>query len=168
MRRAAVLVVLAFAACGGDDGPVASTTPTPTPAATAVGCGKYCQQAGGYGGGEEGKSLMRIKTKGTVAVKDGALPIEVTCLTDDPCRGAVMVSMGDDVGFDKIPRGDLLVDGKTSATILVAMTKSALKALETAGGRMRASIFADYGDPKCPPGSILPCVAFRDVTITSE
>jgi hypothetical protein len=29
------------------------------------------------------------------------------------------------------------------------------------------TIFADYGDPECPPGSILPCVAVADVTVVS-
>jgi hypothetical protein len=157
MRSAVVLLALAFAACGDEPAP----TPTPEPVATAVGCGKYCQQAGGYGGGEDGEYLMRVETKGAVPLTDGALAVELTCLTADPCRGAILLS--DRRGY--VGRGDMVVDGKATRTIPVPLFKRALKAIDKAG-RLRVTIFADYGNPDCPPGSVLPCVAFADVTVT--
>jgi len=135
-------------------------TPTPTPEATveAVGCHQYCQQAGGYGGGAEGRLYMRVETSGTVVPLSGALPIEVTCLLPHACRGAILVSASSP-SFADVGRADLSVEGKSTATIAVPLSEAGLDALDNKRGRLPVEIIADYGNPECPPRSILPCVA---------
>jgi hypothetical protein len=161
----AVTAIVA-SACGSDG----EATPAPAPTASGevgpqrLGCGEYCQNAGGYGGGDEGEFLMRIETRGQVAPIDDAVPVELTCLTNAPCKGAILIS-GPSPDFIDVGRSDLLVEGDATATIAVPMLPEAIAALERGGGRLRVEIFADYGNPECPPESILPCVAVRDVVI---
>jgi hypothetical protein len=160
----AVSAVVA-AACGsdGEEPPLAGTA-SEEPAPERLGCGAYCQNAGGYGGGEEGEVLMRIETRGRVAPVDGTVPVGLTCLRSEPCKGAILISAGAP-DFVDVGRSDLQVDGGSTATIAVPMSPEAIAALERGGGRLATSVIADYGDPKCPPGSILPCTAVRDVVI---
>ena len=129
-----------------------------------LGCGAYCQNAGGFGGGEAGKILMRIETRGRVAPVDGAVPVELTCLLTKPCKGAILVDSSSPE-FIQVGRSDLLVEGASTTTIAVPISSDAIAALQRGGGRLRVSIIADYGDPECPQGSILPCTANRDVVI---
>lgn len=185
-RRLAALILVtclaavALPACGSDSGdstqsqndptptptatstltPTPTPTPTPSPEATAesLGCHQYCQQAGGYGGGEEGKVYMRVETSGTVVPISGALPIEVTCLLPNGCRGALLV-YSPSPPFADVGRSDLDVEGKGTATIAVPISEAGLDALDSKGGRLRVEIIADYGNPECPPRSILPCTA---------
>jgi hypothetical protein len=170
-RRSLVAILCAVtavvpAACGsdGDEAPAPAPTGSEKVAPTRLGCGVYCQNAGGYGGGEEGKILMRIETRGRVAPVDDAVPVELTCLLSGPCRGAILISSSSP-DFVEVGRSDLLVEAESTATIAVPMFHDAITALQRGGGRLRAHIIADYGNPECPPGSLLPCIATRDVVI---
>jgi hypothetical protein len=170
-RRSIVLILcavtaIALAACGsdGEDTPPPADTVSEEVEPQRLGCGAYCQNAGGYGGGEEGKILMRIETRGRVAPVDDSVPVELTCLLSQPCQGAILIG-GSSPDFIDVGRSDLLVEGESTATIAVPMFPDAIAALERGGGRLGVRIYADYGDPECPPESILPCVATRDVLI---
>jgi predicted small secreted protein len=184
MRRHSLLTALCVAtamvvaACGSDgeesgcgehcQNAGAPAAPAPTTSEEAVshrlGCGTYCQNAGGYGGGEAGKVLMRIETHGRVAPVGGAVPVELTCLLTRPCKGAILID-GASPDFIEVGRSDLLVEGGSTTTFGVPISPDAIAALKRGGGRLRLSIIADYGDPECPQGSILPCTANRDVVI---
>ena len=184
MRRWSLLVALCSAtavgasACGSDGeesagcgehcenagAPAAPAPPASKVEPQRIGCGTYCENAGGYGGGQAGKILMRIETRGRVAPVGGAVPVELTCLLSTPCKGAILIdSSAPD--YIEVGRSDLLVDGGSTTTIGVPISPEAIAALQRGGGRLRVSIIADYGDPECPPGSILPCTANRDVVI---
>jgi hypothetical protein len=160
------VAAVAPAACGSDAEEPPARTPTASEevAPQRLGCGEYCQHAGGYGGGAEGEILMRIDTRGRVAPVHDAVPVELTCLLSEQCKGAILV-FGSEPEFVEVGRSDLLVEGGSTATIAVPMFPDAIAAVARGGGQLRAHITADYGDPECPPGSILPCTADRDVVI---
>jgi hypothetical protein len=147
---------------GAPAAPVRSTASDAEP--QRLGCGTYCQNAGGYGGGEAGKILMRIETRGGVAPVGGAVPVELTCLLNRPCKGAILIDSSSPE-FLEVGRSDMLVEGGSTTTIAVPISPDAIAALQRGGGRLRVSIIADYGDPECPRASILPCTANRDVVI---
>jgi hypothetical protein len=160
------LIVVVPAACGsdGEGAPAPARTASEEMAPKRLGCGVYCQNAGGYGGGEEGEIFMRVETRGRVAPVDDAVPVELMCLLSEPCMGAILI-FSSSPDFVEVGRSDLLVEGESTATIAVPMFPDAIAALERGGGRLRVHITADYGNPECPPGSILPCTADRDVVI---
>jgi hypothetical protein len=107
---------------------------------------------------------MRIETRGRVAPVGGAVPVELTCLLSTPCKGAILI-ITSSPDFIEVGRSDLQVEGGSTTTIAVPISPDAIAALQRGGGRLRVSIIADYGDPQCPQGSILPCTANRDVVI---
>jgi hypothetical protein len=158
------LAAVVHAACGSDseEAPAPAGTASEEVAPKRLGCGVYCQNAGGYGDGGGGEILMRIETRGRVAPVDGAVPVELTCLLSKPCKGAILISSSPPDSVE-VGRSDLLVEGGSTATIAVPMSLDAIAALERGGGRLRAYITADYGDPECPPGG--PCIAIRNVVI---
>jgi hypothetical protein len=160
------LAAVGPAACGtdGEEAPAPAGTASEEVAPKRLGCGVYCQNAGGYGGGEEGGILMRIETRGRVAPVDGAVPVELTCLLSKPCKGAIIIS-SKPPEFVDVGRSDLLVERGSTTTIAVPMSADAIAALERGGGRLPVHVIADYGNPECPPGSLLPCIATRDVVI---
>jgi hypothetical protein len=175
MTRRSLIVVLCAAmgivssSCGSDDeqankAPAPAPTAAETVASQRLGCGEYCQNAGGYGGGEDGEILMRIETHGHVAPVENGVPVELTCLLSEPCKGAILIDASSP-DFVEVGRSDMLVDGGSTATLTVPMLADGLAALERGGGRLRVEIIADYGDPECPPGSILPCTATGAVVI---
>jgi hypothetical protein len=101
---------------------------------------------------------MRVETKGTVVPVAGAVPVEVTCLAPDGCRGAILVGAAAPP-FTEIGRSDLSVAGESSTTIGVPISEAGRRALEGRPGGLAVQIIADYGDPECPPRSLEPCTA---------
>lgn len=59
-----------------------------------LGCGEYCLQAGGYGGGGT-PNMTKILTTQVTALPDGTVPITVQCLFEQPCLGALLLDSGD-------------------------------------------------------------------------
>jgi hypothetical protein len=136
-----------------------------------LGCHQYCEQAGGYGGGQAGRpatDFVRIRTTGEVAPVHGALPIQVTCLTPSPCRGAILLdpTLPGDLDLVNVGRSDLDVQGGTTTTIAVPMSPEALHAVRSRDqGHFPVDVIADFGDPKCPGDSELPCTAVQRIVI---
>jgi hypothetical protein len=150
----ALLALLALLlGCGESPAPEAIATATAEP--EVAGCGTYCRQAGGYGGGDDGKPAEAFLTigAGPVTVTDGAIPIEITCKWTEPCKGAIMIW----ADLTELGRADLLVEAGETATILVPANVT--EAVD-------AEVSADFGDPHCPPDSLLPCVAVATRLIT--
>ena len=118
-----------------------------------LGCHQYCQQAGGYGGGGPPvPKLMRIVTTGTVAaLKDGTVPIELSCVFARPCSGALLlnsVSTGPTQAIDVQGRSDLLVAAHGTRTIGVLLSPGSLGLLRA--GRVKVSVTADSGQTVSP------------------
>jgi hypothetical protein len=73
-----VLALLAVVGCGGSS------------SVSHLGCGQYCQQAGGYGGAPAGRRVIDVLTTGTVVpLSDGTVPVELHCVIPVPCQGAL-------------------------------------------------------------------------------
>jgi hypothetical protein len=181
---AAVMCLLGtgLAACGADDhSPTTGTSPQVSdkappavPAAASLGCHQYCQQAGGYGGGEAGRpatDFVRIRNARTGFLRGGALPVTVTCLQATLCRGAILLSPASTSDIDVIEfgRSDLDVGGNRTRTIAVPITPRAIRAVRARHrGRFPVDVLVDFGNPSCPPDSELPCVADRRIVIDTR
>ena len=131
-----------------------------------AGCGQYCQQAGGYGGGEDGQpseDFVTIDNSGPAVVTDGTVPITLTCVWTQPCKGALLIWA--DTGSTYLGRSDLLVEPGSAATVLVPLAPGADAVLAAHSEGVSAEVLADYGDPERPPDSITPCVTSAQVLV---
>jgi hypothetical protein len=134
--------LIALAGCGADSEPEAPDGQSAEDPAR-LGCGEYCQQAGGYGGGSVGGPMVSIDTTRRVeALPDGSVPITMTCLFPATCEGAVLLTSD----VTPIPaeggRSDLLVDADSSRTIAVPLTQPDRQALEQ-NGQLEVVVTAD-------------------------
>jgi hypothetical protein len=135
-----VAAVLASAGCGGgSDSQMPNEQAANEPA--RLGCGAYCQQAGGYGGGSTAPDMVRIDTTSPVASSpDGTVPITMTCLFRARCEGAVLLTSGS----YRIPpgRSDLVVAGRSSRTLAVPLSDVQREALQKEG-QIKVVVTAD-------------------------
>lgn len=181
-RTTCLLAVAAAAGVGGCGGqvsrsttasvpPVSSPPVASVPAGVTLGCHQYCEQAGGYGGGQAGRpswDYVKIDTTGTISPVHDAVPVTVTCVMPDPCRGAILLSpaLPADVDVINVGRSDLFVKARATVTIAVPLSSAGLQAVKTRDhGHFPTIVIADFGDPKCPPQSESPCVAQHQVVI---
>jgi hypothetical protein len=171
----ACLLASGLASCGADRAAPTTERPSRTarnapPAVVAAGCHQYCQQAGGYGGGQDGRpatDYVRIHNPGPVALRGDAVPITVTCLDRAPCRGAILLgpALASDLPIE-LGRSDLDVGSKRTQTIVVPVPPAGLRAIRNRhGGRFPIEVLADFGDPTCPGDSALPCVGTQRIVI---
>jgi hypothetical protein len=130
-----------------------SNTGTPSnPAATdgstgmvRLGCGQYCLQAGGYGGGGT-PNMTKILTTQVTALPDGTVAITIECLFRQPCLGALLLASGDSstksachtraVGgswFAWWGQSDLYVPAHTTWTLGVTLSTCAVGLLSQRG-----------------------------------
>lgn len=80
----------------GNTGTPGTSTATKGPAGMVrLGCGQYCQQAGGYGGGPATPNMTKILTTQVTVLPDGTVPITVECLFRQPCLGALLLGSAD-------------------------------------------------------------------------
>jgi hypothetical protein len=88
-----------------------------------LGCGDYCQTAGGYGGaGNAPHTDAAVVARGTVtADPDGYVPVTVTCRLSVQCRGVLMAGT---VGDALHGRSDLVVNAAATRTIGVPLGSS--------------------------------------------
>jgi hypothetical protein len=131
---------MASAGCGGgSDSQMPGEQAANEPA--RLGCGTYCQQAGGYGGGSTAPPMVRIETTSPVeSSPDGTAPITMTCLFRTRCVGAVLLS-SDSV---RIPpgRSDLLIAAHSSRTLAVPLSDAQREALQRKG-QIKVTVTAD-------------------------
>lgn len=146
-----------------------------------LGCGSFCQNAGGYGsGGEDPTPRLQaatIDTSGAVITDAGGyVPITVTCNLPVQCRGLLMLSM---VGLkvnDYDPpvegegRSDLIVDSHATRTIGVPLPRPILAYLQTYGaypfyvnGDVSEVVSKDPFKKPYPNGDLWPCEAIPEL-----
>jgi hypothetical protein len=134
------LVIVALVGCGGDSESETRNESLPEEPAR-LGCGEYCQQAGGFGGGSTAKDMLTIDTTSPVeALADGTVPITMTCRFTTTCEGAFLLVPDD---FE-VPAGrsDLLVEADSSRTIAVPLSDVQRETLRSAG-RIKVTATAD-------------------------
>ena len=122
------------------------TAPPPGPSGEArLGCGTFCQTAGGYGGaGKPTQFAVTVDTSKTVVVDpDGYVPVTATCHLPVQCNGVLIVevmSHGDNpLGGG---RSDLVVNPGATRTIGVPSGSSVFGYLRSHGQSM-ANVTAD-------------------------
>ncbi len=101
------------------------------PGGDRIGCGTFCQDAGGYGGAGPAPSqyAVTVVSNGTVtADPDGYVPVTLACHLAAQCRGVVILS-GPTFGG----RSDLVVDAGATRTIGVPLSSSAIAYLRSNG-----------------------------------
>jgi len=125
-----------------------------------LGCGEYCLQAGGYGGGAT-PNVTKILTTPVTALPDGTVPITIECLFQQPCRGALVLDSGDRsmdlvcqtpavAGSQTVMipaswgRSDLAVPAQTTLTLGVTLSQCAFGLLSQRG-TLQVLVTADSG-----------------------
>jgi hypothetical protein len=131
---------------------IASTVPTTVPDTVPVvrlGCGTFCKDAAGYGGGgTDGRpDLLRINTPGSVSLNpDGSVPVSLTCQDGVTCRGVLIVNNDDD-SIDV--RSDLVIPAEQTLVFDLDLSPAALAAVR-AQGNMDMGVIADGSlTPEC-------------------
>jgi len=145
-----VLVAVATGACGANTHSVANPPATTQSASTShevrLGCGTYCQNAGGLAGTlGPGQDAVTILSRGTIATDaNNYLPVSLTCNLPVQCKGSVVVqAVSEDDPF-ALGRSDLLVDAGASATLGVLLPDS-LVAYIRAHNPAKVFVIADAG-----------------------
>jgi hypothetical protein len=162
LMSAVGLLTLGFlVSCGGNTrssspssatvgAPVSQTTtmqPPSAPAEVRLGCGSYCQNAGGYGSavGAPKPPAVTILSSGTLTPEaDGYVPLTVTCNRPVQCIGALLLCLKDPAMFSDpvissggmdtyCGRSDLLVDAGATRTFDVQLPARALAWVQSHG-----------------------------------
>jgi hypothetical protein len=124
MSMAGLVAVGFLATCGANKAAA-------DPSGDRLGCGTFCQTAGGYGGAGPAPSqyAVTVMSNGTVtADADGYVPVTLTCHLSTQCAGVVILS-----GPTFSGRSDLIVDAGATRTIGVPLPSSAIAYLRSNG-----------------------------------
>jgi hypothetical protein len=142
----ALLTAASLMSCGGKTTPIAGRT-TASPSADAsssevrLGCGTFCQNAGGYGAAPsavpEIPAVTIVSTGSIISGADGYIPITVRCDLPVQCSGALSLDLAPFGVTLTLPtivgRSDLLVDGGTTRTLGVLLPPEALAYVRSHG-----------------------------------
>jgi len=164
------LITLGFLA------PWSATKAVADPSGDRIGCGTYCQNAGGYGApGNNAPPAATILSSGTVtADSDGYVPVTVKCNLSVQCSGALLVCLeGPAVIADLgnlgmagyCGRSDLTVNANATRTIAVPLPAAALAFLRS-HGPTSATANAD-SRPSAGVGSGFNTLAGADLTVAA-
>jgi hypothetical protein len=128
-----------------------------------LGCGRYCLQAGEYGGPDDHLVDPAQPVGSSLHLDGGMLPVTVRCDYSRACRGAIVLWHFDrDDRFLELGRSDLLVPAAATLTIAVRVPPAALDRLRH-DGKLYADLVLDLGDPACPDPARYECVVEADV-----
>jgi hypothetical protein len=155
LMSAVGLITLGFLA------PWGATKALADPGGDRLGCGTYCQNAGGYGGAAGGPTqppVTVVSNRTVTAEPDGYVPVPVACSLSVQCLGALMVdlrvtagttdSFGDPVWTHVGDgRSDLVVDAGATRTIAVPVQTSVIAYLRS-HGPTTLSIMGDVGQSR--------------------
>lgn len=94
------------------------------------GCGKYCQQAGGFGAGEQPElqpvDILAQELRGT---RDRIVSVTATCNLETTCVGAIIL----DSRPLEYGRADLRIPAQTTAKVPVGISQKGLDRLRDRG-----------------------------------
>lgn len=123
------LIILGFLASPGANKAVAD------PSGDRLGCGTYCQSAGGYGaaGGPKPPAAVTLANTGTTIDADGYAPVTLTCHRPVQCVGVLILGPKYGTGAVGDGRSDLLVNADATRTIAVPMGTDAIAYLRSHG-----------------------------------
>jgi len=122
MAALGLLIAPFLPSCGSNPDAAADPTTTSQSASASgevrLGCGTYCQSAGGLAGvAGSGRDAVTINSHGTVTPDtDGYLAVTLTCNLSVQCKGA-LVAQGVTDDTYTLGRSDLLVDPGATATL---------------------------------------------------
>src|SRR3954454_11308823 len=131
---AIAVLVVACGSAGGDPGTAVRTSSTvaeagggPAAATTAdrrgrrrPGCGRFCKQAGGVGGGPSSQKMPVAIPKQTLRVaRDRVIGVHATCRLNKRCVGAILVA---NVHFE-YGRANLRIPAHKTRKVLVPVSK---------------------------------------------
>src|SRR3954470_2415855 len=148
---------LAVAAAGSAAAPAGPASPVPSARAGGEaagvtktlrrhrpGCSRYCQQAGGFGGGpDETMAPVTIDSQRIRVGSDGLIAVQATCTLDVRCDGAILVN---NRRFE-YGRADLRIAAQRTRKILVAVSDEGLAYLARHGADSRAFATVPLKDP---------------------
>lgn len=146
----ALFISLASLLAGAEIGPgdpggrsaAATVKPAFTPEALKKkkrpGCRKFCQQAGGFGGGPPTTdprpvSIFEQEIGGT---RDRIIKVRATCQLDVDCVGAIVLTSRRVINFG---RADLEIPAQTTSRVPVGITRKALASLKEHGADRKVS-----------------------------
>lgn len=123
--------------------PWGATKAVADPSGDRLGCGTYCQNAGGYGapGGPKPPPAVTVVSSGTVtADADRYAPVTLRCNLQVQCMGALMMGGG---------RSDLLVNAGATRTIGVPLSPQVFASLKS-NGPTTLNLLIDAGQSPGP------------------
>jgi hypothetical protein len=137
--------------------PWGATKAVADPSGDRLGCGTFCQNAGGYGAtGQTGQPAATIVSSGTVtADSDGYVPVTLKCDLSVQCSGALLLCLDSQAAIadptvgglgmaGECGRSDLRVDAGATRTIGVPLPATA-RAFLRSHGPTTSRVTADNG-----------------------
>lgn len=124
--------------------PWTTTKAVADPGGDRLGCGTYCQNAGGYGApGSNAPPAATILSRGTVTPdRDGYVPVALKCNLSAQCSGALLVCLSSPAVTAELGnlgmagycgRSDLRINTGATRTIGVPLPGTALRFLRSHG-----------------------------------
>jgi hypothetical protein len=128
------------------------------------GCRKFCQQAGGFGGGcGEGVVVdpsqicppVEMPEQTVGGTRDGVVSIRATCMLDQDCVGAIILTsfkgqFGDPDTPGEYGRADLEIPAGATKNVKVGISKKGLEYLKKHGPDKTAFATVPLADKKQP------------------
>jgi hypothetical protein len=94
-----------------------------------AGCGKYCRQAGGFGGGPDNPGPVRIPSQKLRVDRFGQIGVRATCARDRKCVGAILV----DSSNASYGRANLVIRAHKTRRVWVDVPRKARRYLKRHG-----------------------------------
>jgi hypothetical protein len=89
------------------------------------GCGRFCRQAGGFGGGDDPNEPVRIRKQRVRVDRDGILTVRATCRLAKKCVGAILI----DSFKVSYGRADLRIPARATRKVSVGVSAKAIRYL---------------------------------------
>ena len=144
---ATTVLLIACGSAGGETAPadgtssaVAAAADGASPPAAAErkgrrrpGCGRFCRQAGGFGGGPmDTPDPVHIPKQRVRVARDHIFGVHATCRLNRKCIGAIIVNSAGPK-FIEYGRSNLRIPPHTTRKVLVAITRDGLRYLRQQG-----------------------------------
>ncbi len=109
--------------------PWGATQSAADPGEDRLGCGTFCQTAGGYGGsGKPDRVAVTVSSTTVTADSDGYIPVALTCNLPMQCNGVLALYLMDYGG-----KSDLVVGSGATRTLGVSLGPGAIDYLRAHG-----------------------------------